>query len=137
METQKQLKSSHLHIKDCLALNSHFGIFQTSSSSKPYILFSRNLMEGFMQHGDSETANHLICISKKCLALYSHFGILQTSSSSKPSILLSRNLIEGFMQHGDSETAKIIPFAYQRLSSTKQPFWNSSTNIFFQTIFPL
>ena len=45
--------------------------------------------------------------------------------------------MEGFGQHGDSEVAKIMPFAYERLTSTKQPFWNSSTIIFFQTIYPL
>ena len=38
--------------------------------------------------------------------------------------------MEGFMQHRVSETAKIIPFAYQRLPSTKQPSWNSSNTIF-------
>ena len=38
------------------SLNSHFGILQPKSSSKPYILLSRNLMEGFMQHRGSETA---------------------------------------------------------------------------------
>ena len=35
-----------LHIKDCLALNSHLIILQTSSSFKPYIILSRNLMGG-------------------------------------------------------------------------------------------
>ena len=35
------------------ALNSHLGIFQTTSSNL-YILLSRNLMEGIMQHGDLE-----------------------------------------------------------------------------------
>ena len=74
---------------------------------------------------------------KDCLALNSHFGILQPISSSKPYILWSRNLMKGFMQHEDSETAKIIPFAYQRLPSTKQPSWNSSNIIIFQTIYPL
>ena len=74
---------------------------------------------------------------KYCLALNSHFGILQPISSSKPYILLSRNIMEGFMQHRGSETAKIIPFAYQRLPSTKQPSWNSSNIIIFQTIYPL
>ena len=168
METQKQLKSSHFHIKDCLALNNYFGILQPTSSSKPYILLSRNLMEGFRQHGDSETAkiipfayqrlpstkqpfwnsstdiffqtsypfeqkldgrlhatlrlrnlksSHLHI--KDCLAINNYFGILQPTSSSKPYILLSRNLVDGFRQHGDSEIAIIIPFAYQRLLSTK------------------
>ena len=42
----------------------------------------------------------------------------------------------GFWQHGDLEIVKIIPFAYQRLPSTKQLSWNSSTNTF-QTIYPL
>ena len=40
-------------------------------------------------------------------------------------------------QHGDSEVAKITPFAYQRLPSTKQPSWNSSNIILFQTIYAL
>ena len=57
--------------------------------------------------------------------------------SSKPYILLSRNLMESFRQHRDSEVAKIIPFAYERLPSTKQPSWNSSNIIIFQTIYPL
>ena len=38
------------------------------------------------------------------------------------------------MQHRDSEKAKIIQFAYERLYSTKQPSWNSSNIIIFQTI---
>ena len=33
------------------ALNSLLGLFHTTSS-KPYITLSRNLMEGFRQHGD-------------------------------------------------------------------------------------
>ena len=45
--------------------------------------------------------------------------------------------MEGFRQHGDSEIAKIMPFAYQRLPSTKHPSWNSSNIIIFQTIYPL
>ena len=45
--------------------------------------------------------------------------------------------MEAFWEHGDSEIAKIIPFAYQRLPSTKQPFWISSIIISFQTIYPL
>ena len=69
--------------------------------------------------------------------LNSHLGILQPTSSFQPSILLSRNLMEGFIQHGDSETAKIIPFACQRLPSSKQPSWNSSNIIIFQTIYAL
>ena len=45
--------------------------------------------------------------------------------------------MDGFGQHGDSEVAKTMPFAYERLTIAKQPFWNSSINIFFQTIYPL
>ena len=41
------------------------------------------------------------------------------------------------MQHRGSETAQIIPFAYQRLPSTKQSSWNLSNIIIFQTIYPL
>ena len=70
-------------------------------------------------------------------ALNSYLGILQPTSSFKPYILLSRNLMEGFRQHGDSEIAIIIPFAYKRLPSAKQTFWNSSTNILYLTIYPL
>ena len=74
---------------------------------------------------------------KDDLALNNHLGILQPPSSSKLYVLLSRNLMEDFWEHGDSEIAKIIPFAYQRLPSTKQPFWISSNIIIFQTIYPL
>ena len=45
--------------------------------------------------------------------------------------------MEGFLQHRDSEVAEIIPFAYERLPSTKQLSWNSSNIIIFQTIYPL
>ena len=45
METQKLLKPFQFHIKDCQALNSYLEIIQTSSSSKPYILLIKNLME--------------------------------------------------------------------------------------------
>ena len=55
MEIQKYIL--HLHIKDGHALNSHFGILQPTSS-KPYILLSRNFMEGLQQYGDSEIAKH-------------------------------------------------------------------------------
>ena len=68
-------------------------------------------------------------------ALNSLHGIFQITSS-KPFILLSRNLMEGLRQHGDSEIAEIILFKYQRLPSTKQTFWISSTNIFFLTVYP-
>ena len=37
----------------------------------------------------------------------------------------------------DSELAEIIQFTHQRWPCTKQPSWNSSTNIFYQTIFSL
>ena len=56
IEIQNRLKSSHLHIKDSLALNSHLGILQPTSSFKPYILLSTIWMEGLRQYGDSEIA---------------------------------------------------------------------------------
>ena len=43
--------------------------------------------------------------------------------------------MEGFWQHGDSDIAN-IPFVYQWSPSTKQPSWNSSTNIL-RPIYPL
>ena len=70
-------------------------------------------------------------------ALNNHLGILQPTTSSKLYALLSRNLMEGFREHGDSELAEIIPFAYQRSPSNKQPSWISSNIIIFQTIHPL
>ena len=66
-----------------------------------------------------------------CYLLRNKYSLYDTCNySSEPYILLSRNLLEGFRQHGYSEIANIIPFAYQRLPSTKLPSWNSSTNIF-------
>ena len=131
METENKLKSSRLHIKDCLALNSHLGILQPTPSSKPYITLSRNLMEGFRQHGDSEIVIIIPFAYQRLPSTKQPSWNSSTTPSSKPYITLSRNLMEGFRQHGDSEIVIIIPFAYQRLPSTKQPFWNSSTNIFF------
>ena len=85
METQKLLKSAHALIKDGHALNSYLGILQPISSSKPYILLSRNLMEGFLQHEDSEIAKSSHSHIQDSHALNSHLGILQTTSS-KPYI---------------------------------------------------
>ena len=116
---------------NCLGLNSHLGILQTSLSSKQYILLSRNLMGGSRQIDYTEKLKSLHKNVKEGQTLNSHLGILQPTTSSKPYILLSRNLMEGFLHHGDSEMAKIIPFSCQRL-----PSWNSSNNIFFQTIYP-
>ena len=48
-----------LHIKDCLALNSHLVILQTSSSSKPYIILSRNLMGGSRQMSYTKKLNFI------------------------------------------------------------------------------
>ena len=45
--------------------------------------------------------------------------------------------MDSFRQHGDSKTSKITPFKHQRWPCTKQPSWNCSTNIFFQTIYSL
>ena len=41
------------------------------------------------------------------------------------------------MQNRGSETAEIMPFAYERLPSTKQPSWNSLNIIIFQIIYSL
>ena len=124
---------SNIVLERLSSTKQQFGILQQTSSSKPYILLSRNLMEGFMQHGDSEMLKSFHLHIKDCLALNSHLGILRTSSSSKPYILLSRNLIGGRRLN---RKAEIIPLRCQRGSSIKQPSWNSSTNIF-QTIYPL
>ena len=118
---------SHSHIKDSHTLNSHLGILQPTSS-KLYIFLSRNWMTGFRQWVRI-CKTHPIHTNKDDHALHNHLGILQPTSSSKLYVLLSRNLIKGFLEHGDS--GKIIAFAYQRLPSTKQPSWISSTNIFF------
>ena len=57
-------------------------------------------------------------------ALNSLRVILHTTSSKLNALLRVRK-------------GKIFPFWYQRWPWTKQPSWNSSTNIFFQTIYPL
>ena len=124
-------------MKDCIALFSHLGILQTSSSSKPNIILRRNLVEGFRQHGDSEIALIIRFAYQRLPCTNQPSWNSSINIFFKPYILLSRNLMEGFGQHGDSEVAKIMPFAYERLPSTNQPFWNSSTIIFFQTIYPL
>ena len=105
-------------------------------SFNPYILLSKILRGCLRQNTYSEHLKSPYSHIKDDHALNSHLGILQPTSTFKPYILLSRNLMAGFLQHGDSEIAIIIPFAYQRMPSTKQPFWNSSINIF-QTIYPL
>ena len=113
----------------------------TCNSSKQHLqtyIFSwaENWWESSRQNGDPDMLKSFHSDIKDGHPLNSHLRILQPTSF-KRFILLSRNLMEGFRQHGDSEIAKIIPFAYKRLSSTKQAFWNSSTSIFFQTIYPL
>ena len=50
----ERAKTIPFAIKDCLALNNHLGILQTSLSSKPYTLLSRNLMGGSRQIGYTE-----------------------------------------------------------------------------------
>ena len=135
METQKQLKSSHLHMKDCLALNSHLGILQPTSY-KPNILLSRNLMGGSRQIGYTELLKSFHLDIKYGHGLNSHLGILQTTSSN-PYFLLSRKLMGVFKAKWRPRVALNIPFRYQRWTSTEQPSLNSSTNIFFSTIYPL
>ena len=85
-----------LHIKDCQALNSHLIILQTSSSSKPYILLSRNLMGGSRQISYTKKLNFIPLRSQRGSSINHHLGILQTISSSKPYIFLSINLMGGF-----------------------------------------
>ena len=129
----EMLLSFHSDTKDGHALNSLLGLFHTTSS-KPYITLSRNLMEGFRQHGDWELAEIITfqrLPSTKQPSWYSSTNIFQTIYP------LEQKLMKGFLQHGDSEVAKIIPFAYQRLPDTKQQSWNSSNIIIFQTIYPL
>ena len=45
--------------------------------------------------------------------------------------------MKSFLQNGDSEIAKITTFTHQRWPCTRQPSWNSSTTISFQTIYSL
>ena len=91
-------------------------------------------MKGFLQNGDSEIAKSPHSLIKDDHVLNSHIGILQQPSS-KPYILLSKHLRKSSDIIDYSEIAKIIPFRHQRYPCTKQPFWNFSTNIFFQTIY--
>ena len=74
-----KLKSLNLDIKDGHALNSLLRIFQTTSSN-PYILLSRNLMEGIMQHGDSEKVKSFHLEIKDDQDFNSHIVVLKTTS---------------------------------------------------------
>ena len=68
-------------MKDCPALKSHPGILQTSLSSKPYILLSRNLMGGNRHIGYTEKLKSFHEDVKEGPALNSHLGIIQPTSS--------------------------------------------------------
>ena len=116
-------------------LNSHLGILQPTSSFKPYILLSRNLMEGFRQHGDSE------------IAIIIPFAYQRLPNPKQPFWNSSTNILQTIYpleQKFDlrqqtvrlHRKAEIIPIRFQRGSSIKQPSWNSSTQIFFQNVCP-
>ena len=125
-----------MHTKCCLALNSHLGILQPTSSSKQYITLSRNLMEGFRQHGDSEVA--------KCIPFaYRRFPSTQQPSLNSSNIIIFQTIhplaqtLDG-RQQADRlhRKAEIIPLRCSRGSSNELPSWNCS-NIIFQTIYSL
>ena len=114
----KLVNTSHLHIKDCLALNSHL-----LNSSNIVIQTIFPLEQKFYRRQQTDKIHRKSeIIPLRCQrgsSIKQHHEIL------KPYIHVSRKLIEGFRQHRDSEIAEIIP-----LPSTKQPSWNSSNNIF-------
>ena len=134
--TQNWQKSSHSHIKDDHALNNHLGILQPTSSSKPYFLLSRNLMEGFREHGDSEIAEIIafayrrLPSTKQPSWIHSNIIIFQTI------YLLEQKLDRRQQTDRLHKKAEIIPLRCQRGSSNKQPSSNS-LNYTFQTICPL
>ena len=107
------LKSVHSDIKDGHALNSHLGFLQAISSSKPYILLSRNQATWRLSidkiSGWPKTKQQSWYMSSNILpkSIFPHKQkldwMLQAKTSSNPYILLSRNLMEGIMQHGDLE----------------------------------
>ena len=89
METKKKLRSFHLHIKDCLALNNHFWFLQTLSSFKPYILLRRNLMGGSRRICYTEKPKSFHWDVKEGPAINSHHETLQATSS-KPYVFLAQ-----------------------------------------------
>ena len=109
----------------------------TNISFQTIYSIEQKLEEGFRHNGIQKKQKSSHSHIKDGHALNSHFGIFQPTSSSKPNIVLIRIMMEGFQQYGGSEIATIVPFINQRWPCTIQPSWNSSTNIFFQTIYSL
>ena len=87
------LKSFHSDIKDVHPLNSHIDILQTTSSSKPYVQMSRNLIGLVRPNRDLEMLLSFHSDTKDGHALNNLLGIFQTTSSNLY-ILLNRNLME-------------------------------------------
>ena len=105
----------------------------SSTSSKPYILLSRNLMEGLRQYGDSE-------IAKIIPFAYQRLPSTQQPSWISSNIIIFQTIypleqkLDGRQQTDRlHRKAEIIPLRCQRGPSNKQPSWNSSTYTF-QTI---
>ena len=94
--------SDLIRYQDGQELNSNLYICQTTSSSKPYVLMSRNLIGWFRPKRYSYMLLSFHLDAEDDHALNSLLGIFQTTSSN-PYILLSRNLLGCIMQHGDSE----------------------------------
>ena len=73
----KMNKSFYSDIKDGQELNNNLDILQTTSSSKPYVLLSRNLIGCVKPKGDSEMVLSFHSTTKDGPELNSHLGFLQ------------------------------------------------------------
>ena len=98
-------------MKDGHPLNSHLEMRQTTSSSKPYVLYEQKL--------------NWVGQAKKSLSL-SHWY---------PGSGVVLDCIDSWSLHPYLlRNTSFIPLRYQRWSSSKQPSWNFSNN-FFQPIY--
>ena len=71
------IKSFYSDIKDGQELNNNLDILQTTSSSKPYVLLSRNLIGCVKPKGDWEMVLSFHSNTKDGHELNSHLGFLQ------------------------------------------------------------
>ena len=99
----EMIKSSNLHINDCIALNGHLGMLRTSSSSKPLTSWADTWWEAKC-YKEKLKSFHLDV--KEGPALNSHLGILQPTSSFKPYILFTETWLEASRQNGKPELLK-------------------------------
>ena len=99
----------HSDIKDGHAMNNLLGIFQTTSSN-PYILLRRNLMECIMQPGDS----------KKMVKKLTDIFLFFKQHLFQPIYPIGQKLGGMRQALGRLRITKITPFTHKRWPCTQQ-----------------